>query len=347
MAHYNYKQKSRNTPKYKCYSVIDACPDMKDNLKYEDNIYKLNHDLIEVYNKISLKPEEKALRDDIYERFKNVIEIEFKKEGYENVSVEKYGSFQTGLMVGQSDIDVTIIIKETKEDVNLILKKCNKILLKHDLCMGEIVHIKKTRIPIIKCVDKKYGVSIDISVNQEEGILSGDFVINKLKEYPDLEYLCILYKYFLKRRNLSMCFIGGLGAYAQFLLILNFMQLHPLSDVSNIKENIGTYLMDFFLYYATFDHTLAIIDPIEQRYKTNTVRNLFIADPVSDGLSNVAVNCSQFDRIKQIMYTSYKIMAKAMKADIKNKDICALWFKFDTKELYERSENIKKYNKNK
>ncbi|OQS54428.1 PAPD7 [Ecytonucleospora hepatopenaei] len=346
--------------KYRCVSVIDELPHLKDKLRYENNISKLNHDLLEVYKKIALKNEECNLREDIFKRFKKAIEMEFEKLRIK-VNVGKYGSFMTGLMVGQSDIDITILFPEVTEeeekegkylpysysDVNEVLKNCFKMLLKHDLCVGEIVHIKKTKIPILKCIEKEYDIKIDISVGMTEGVSSGEFVCRKLQEYKDLKYLCILVKYFLKRRNLSMCYTGGLSAYAQFLLVLNFIQLHPLSDAANIKDNIGTYLMDFFLFYGEFNYSCALVDVKNIRYKVNTSRELFIDDPVVDGLKNVAAKCSQFDKIQNIFMTSYKIMAKALSMSIHNKDICHLWFKFNTKELYDREQNIKKYIENK
>lgn len=342
--------------KYKSATVVEELPHLKDKKNFEDNISKLNHDLLNVYKKVSLKKEEVELREEIFARFKKVLEMEFAKEN-EVVEVQKYGSFMTGLMVGQSDIDITVLFPNedksegTKykkvDDVNGVLKRCFKMLLKHDLCEGEIVHIKKTKIPIIKCVDKEYQVKLDISVGVDEGVESGVFVVEKLQEHTNLKYLCILVKYFLKRRNLSVCYTGGLSAYGQFLLALNFIQLHPLADCADIKDNLGTYLMEFFLFYSEFNYRCAIVDVKNIRYKTNASKELFIDDPVTDDLSNVASNCTQFDRIRHIFETSYKIMAKALSLLIANKDVCSLLFKFNTKELFDREQNIKKFLENK
>lgn len=315
---------------------------------------KLNEELFLSYNKIKLSDTEIKNRESVFNDFKNAIENEL------DCKVESHGSFRTGTMVYGSDIDITVLMTENqdlkKESMtddlaykgrsNKLLNRIANIIESYNLTLGNIIHIKNARVPVIKCVDKRFKCKIDIVMDKYDSIESANFVLQQLERRPYLKHMVILLKYFLKRRHLSEVIRGGLCSYAQFLLILNFFQLHPLiqNDQINIEENIGTIMMDFFQFYGLeFPFEKATISVLEKRYKPNRDSQINIEDPCNVE-NNVAAGCSSLSMIREIFSFSYKIMAAAFADKVPtNKAIGELWLRIDDQEILTRKnvENIK------
>ncbi|ELA41021.1 uncharacterized protein VICG_01903 [Vittaforma corneae ATCC 50505] len=319
---------------------------------------KLNEELLLSYNKIKLTDTEIKTRNKVFELFKKVIEDAL------DCQVESHGSFRTGTMVYGSDIDITVLMnKETikkprslsydasyKPYSNQILAKIANIIESNNIITGNIIHIKNARVPVLKCVDKIFNCKVDIVIDKYDSIKSANFVIKQLEERPYLKYLATLLKYFLKRRHLSEAIRGGLCSYAQFLLILNFVQLHPLIQNGNIRveDNLGTIFMDFFqLYGLEFPFERTIISVLETRYKPNRDSQINIEDPCNQG-HNVAAGCTALPMIREIFSFSYKIMAAAFAEKVAtNKAIGELWLRIDEQELASRNKLNKVKNENK
>lgn len=316
-------------------------------------IEKLNKELELSYDLIKLSDKEISSRKSVFETFKRVIESEF------DCIVEPYGSFRTNLMVHDSDLDITILTKgknynrsmENKEEeqnykaiANNLLNKVMGVIHKNNLALGHPIHIKNARCPIIKCKDKTFQYKIDMSVDKYDAIDSAEFVIAQIMDRPYLKQFVILIKYFLKRRQLSETLRGGLCSYAQFLLILNFIQLHPLiqSNRISVEENMGVLFMDFFQFYgAEFPFDKSVISVKDIKYKPNRDGQINIEDPVNPG-HNVAWGCTSLHMIREIFNYSYKIMAAAFANKVNtNKAIGELWLRINEKEMKLRNRNKK------
>jgi len=303
---------------------------------------KLNQELAYSYSLIKLSEQEIATRAKVFKTFKDAIESEIE------CSVESYGSFRTNLMVYDSDLDITILTKgldykreaedplSSKPSANKLLTKVNEILNGKNITTGPIVHIKNARCPIIKCKDSLFQYKIDISVDKYDAIDSAKYVISCLRERPYLRSFLILIKYFLKRRQLSETIRGGLCSYAQFLLVLNFIQLHPLvqSNRISVEDNLGVLFMDFFqLYGSEFPFDKSVISVENVGYKPNKEGLINIEDPVNPG-HNVAFGCTSLHMIKEIFNYSYKIMSAAFRNKVAtNKAIGELWLRINEKEI--------------
>lgn len=300
---------------------------------------KLNDELLLCYNKIRLSEQEIECRNSVFETLKKVLEDALE------CTVESHGSFRTNMMVFDSDIDITVIMNKSTGNVkdelvykpyaNQILSRIATIIEESKITTGPILHIKHARVPIVKCTDKKYGCKIDILIDRKDNVECADFVIEQVKIRPYLKYIVTLLKYFLKRRQLSEVIRGGLCSYAQFLMILNFVQLHPLIQNDNIvvEDNLGTILMDFFQFYGVeFPFERAVISVVDKRYKQNRDSQIFIEDPCNPG-HNVAGGCTSLPLIREIFKFSYKIMAAAFEEKVAtNRAIGELWLRLDGRE---------------
>lgn len=299
---------------------------------------KLNEDLKCAYEAIKLSEEEIEVRKSVFLQFKKAIESKIKCE------VKSYGSFRTGLMVYESDLDITIILKNKDKDmdksnVNKVLNNVSRILQEANITSGVIQHIRNARIPILKCKDLSQKYKIDISINKMDAIESAEFVLAQIEERPYIKYFLILLKYFLKRRQLADAHRGGLCSYAQFLLILNFLQLHPLIQTGEIcvEENLGTLFMDFFQFYgADFPFEKSVISVSDVKYRPNREGHVNIEDPINPG-HNVACGCHALHLIRDVFNYSYKIMVAAFANKVSTaKAIGELWLRLDESELKSR-----------
>lgn len=358
----------KNTRRYKSIPITKM---LKPTTIYDpDPVKKLSKELLYVYEKVRLTDAERDSRMHVFKRYKRMIEEEL------DCVVEIYGSTKTMTMVYDSDIDITVLVRsklsgtghgaghgtEARGDANdldkkhydssrdfahIYLSKICKIIESSKSTRGPVLYIKKARVPILKFTDKFYGYKVDISLNKVDGIQGANYIIAQMVERPYMKYFIILLKYFLKRRTLGDASFGGLCAYGQFLMILNFVQLHPLIQNGNIsvEENIGTLFLDFFQFFGIdFPYERSTISVKEVCYKPNNLGNICIEDPIIEG-SNVTGACTSIHFIKDIFIYSYKVMVAALsqKVDPK-KGVSELWLRLDPKEMKTR-EKLSKIHK--
>lgn len=309
-------------------------------------IEKLNRELSIVYEQISLREHEVKTRMDVFHEYKALIEKSFP------CVVDIFGSTKTTLMIHESDIDLTVLVKsdgrtndgrdaydDSKQFANFYLSKIHQIVASAGCAGGRIVHIKHARTPILKFTEKRRGLKIDISINKLDGLETAAYIVKQLGERPYLRYLAIPLKYFLKRRCLGDTSLGGLCAYAQFLLVLNFCQLHPLIQTGSVdvRANLGVLLLDFFQYFGIdFPFERTAISVSDARYKPCGGMAVCIEDPVADG-NNVASGCTSIGMIKSVFAYGYKIMAAALTSSVDmRKGVAGLWVRLDASEVRAR-----------
>ncbi len=370
---------------YRSYRIEPLLKFGKNGTKYSNFNQKLSSELMDIYEKLKLSEIEWEIRNKVFESFKKVICEELSYHRTNNTSVNSggssrsgdecfqvlpFGSFSTKLMINESDIDISIICNSSlsKNEINDLLHEVMNIINKHALARGQIIHIKNARCPILKVCERVYGIKVNVSINQRGGIETADYLKNLLMEYKGMDIFLILLKYFLKRRRQSDALTGGLVGYAQFLLVYNFIQLHPLfqqvvanagsgknqngsrDDGDFIKNNLGVLFIDFFQYYSKFPFNTAIVDVLKKKYSINDTGRIFVLDPVAfmsnpSVVNNVTKNCTNIKMIQNLFRYTYMIMTSAARQDQIDyrKNVVDLWYKIDNKEMNGRTENIEKY----
>lgn len=66
---------------------------------------------------------------------------------------------------------------------------------------------------------------MDISINQETGVVAGEVVNQFLEALPASRPLILVVKAFLKQREINEVFSGGLGSYSTVLIVISFLQV--------------------------------------------------------------------------------------------------------------------------
>ena len=95
-------------------------------------------------------------------RIKNLV-----KSIWPDAVVMVFGSCATGLNLPKSDIDLLVYHPEVREQK--LLDKLSAKLFRSDICKS-IESLKHTKVPLIKMVDKRTEINVDISFNRTNGI---------------------------------------------------------------------------------------------------------------------------------------------------------------------------------
>jgi non-canonical poly(A) RNA polymerase PAPD5/7 len=68
-------------------------------------------------------------------------------------------------------------------------------------------------VPIVKLEDKETELFVDVSFGRANGVSALSFIKKFLLLYPELKYLLIIIKAFLKARDLNETFHGGMSSF--------------------------------------------------------------------------------------------------------------------------------------
>ena len=241
---------------------------------YDINSLELLHkEILEFCDDISPRPSEETMRKEVVQKVKS-----FVRSKWYGAEVKVFGSFDTGLYLPTSDIDLVVIGNCALYSLELELRSSNMFTL------GTLNVLRKASVPIIKYEDKESKVKVDISFNMESGLRSAEKVKEYMELYPLLKSMLLVIKHYLYQQNLNEVYTGGIGSYSVILLIVSFFQM--CCSKSELKDgNLGVLLTNFFEFYGTmfdychkgirlegagsyfnkttFDNTLMIKDPAD------------------------------------------------------------------------------------
>jgi non-canonical poly(A) RNA polymerase PAPD5/7 len=155
-----------------------------------------------------------------------------------------------------SDIDLVILSQSMAySNTGTVLERVANTIKRAGIA-SKVSIIAKTRVPLVKFVTTHGMLKVDISVNQESGLVGGQivrgFMNDMLGTGMALRSLVLIVKVFLSQRNMNEVFTGGLGSYSIVCLAVSFLQMHPKIRRGEIDadKNLGVLLMEFFELYG-------------------------------------------------------------------------------------------------
>ncbi|CAN0901386.1 Terminal nucleotidyltransferase 4B [Linum grandiflorum] len=155
-------------------------------------------------------------------------------------NVEVFGSFRTGLYLPTSDIDVVILSSHVITP-QTGLRAISRALSQRGIAK-KILVIAKARVPIIKFVETRSGLSFDISFDVDNGPKAADFIKDAVVRWPSLRPLCLILKVFLQQRELNEVYTGGIGSYALLTMLMAALK-NQSSERSSPEHNLGVLLV--------------------------------------------------------------------------------------------------------
>ena len=163
-----------------------------------------------------------------------------------------YGSMTTHLVLPLSDLDMSIL--NVNVPIDDALNQLARAIANAGLCVTAYPQvILKTKVPLLKFKHKGSLLDVDVSINAGDGKHNSEIVRELLKKFPEARHLTIVIKYFLQQRDMHEPYKGGLGSYATVILVISFLQHHPIYTTQIAdrgKTGLGKLLVDFFRYYG-------------------------------------------------------------------------------------------------
>ncbi|KAG6790455.1 hypothetical protein POTOM_006609 [Populus tomentosa] len=210
--------------------------------KFRSPMLQLHKEIVDFCDFLSPTQEEQASRAEAVRCVFDVI-----KYIWPNCKVEVFGSFRTGLYLPTSDIDVVILDSGLKSP-QIGLNALSRALSQKGVAK-KIQVIAKARVPIVKFVEKRSGVSFDISFDVNGGPIAAEFIKNAISKWPELRPLCLILKVFLQQRELNEVYSGGISSYALLAMLMAMLQSHRECQAT-LERNLGLLLIHFFDFYG-------------------------------------------------------------------------------------------------
>ncbi|KAJ5902316.1 topoisomerase family protein TRF4 [Penicillium taxi] len=260
---------------------------------------QLHYEILAFFDWIKPERHEEIVRADLVTRLEKTLQIH-----YPGSKLRAFGSFASGVYLPTADMDLVLLSKQWQNfDRNTpfdsrksIYEVSNRLRKSGFAVSGSIETIAHAKVPIVKFVDKLTGLRIDLSFDNESGLLANDTFQDWKQDYPVMPMILAVIKQFLLLRGLNEVPTGGLGGFAITCLVTSLLQHMAEPE----RQNLGHILLHFFKFYGDqFDYIYTGIqmDPPEYFYKTrhDGKPRIMIMDPntahndVSGGTKEIAL----------------------------------------------------------
>ncbi|KAG9302303.1 hypothetical protein G9A89_008794 [Geosiphon pyriformis] len=282
-------------------------------------MFYLDAEVQEFIRYISPRPSERRLRQLVVSRVDHFLKANFDQE----CETMAFGSFDTELYLPTSDLDIVVFCK-SENPRKLVLNLAKMIKYYGNLVAShqDVIAIPHAKVPIVKLTERYTGFNIDISFNQGSGLRSALQTKEYLERYPGTKELVIAIKYFLKLYGLNDPANGGMGSYTVLLLVVSFLQRHPMlsSRRINSNDNLGILLTEFFeLYGSKFNYKDMAISvasnglymPKSYMLRRQDINGLCIEDPCDPG-NNVAIATQNWPTIRRRFAGAFAHLTRAV-----------------------------------
>lgn len=220
-----------------------------------DRNHRLHNEIISFYHWVKPVQYEQIVRADLVSRLQSAFQ-----NRYYGVQIRAFGSFASGLYLPTADIDLVMLSTNfMRTGIKTFGERKGQIyafaaFLKNlDIAVpNSIETIAHARVPILKFVDKMTGLRVDLSFDNDSGLVANNTFQHWKSEYPAIPVIVSVIKQFLLLRGLNEVPTGGLGGFSIICLVTSLLQHLPHGHSA---PNLGSILMDFFEFYGNrFDY---------------------------------------------------------------------------------------------
>ncbi|KAJ5782769.1 hypothetical protein N7457_004543 [Penicillium paradoxum] len=245
---------------------------------------QLHNEILSFYNWAKPQEFEHIVRADLVNR----LETAFRNR-YNGIKIKAFGSFASGLYLPTADIDLVLLshtflhrkIRTFGERKGQIYAFSAFVKSLNIAVPNSIECIASARVPILKWVDKLTGLRVDLSFDNDSGLLANDTFQMWKAQFPELPVILAVIKQFLLIRGLNEVPTGGLGGFSITCLVTNILQHMPHG---NVQPNLGTILLNFLNFFGnkfSYDKMAIRMDPpgYFSKYYFGNPDRLTIEDP--------------------------------------------------------------------
>ncbi|KAL9003164.1 MAG: hypothetical protein Q9188_003951 [Gyalolechia gomerana] len=297
--------------------------------------FRLHKEICDFYQFVRPQSYEQILREDLLQRLQLTV-----KERLPDCDLYCFGSFAAGMYLPNADMDLVVISstfrksgQRTACQSSGTMHKFAYQLEKTGLATsGSAQVIFHAKVPIIKFIDQMTGIHVDVSFENETGLVANETFSAWKHQYPAMPILTTLVKQFLKMRGLGEVVNGGLGGFSVTCLVTSLLQNLPRVQSGEMvpEQNLGEILIEFLdLYGNQFDlaRTGISMDPPcfydkqaayrsdyrQEVYQGNRGDRLAITDP-NNPKNDISGGSKNVSRIFKLFSEAHEEIFKAMRS---------------------------------
>ncbi|KAK4225122.1 putative Poly(A) RNA polymerase protein [Podospora fimiseda] len=248
------------TDEWRSVPHLTATPWIRgDHSQASNPLVWLHKEIVDFHDYIKPRDFEERLRADLVQEMKD-----FVKEMYKDADIYAFGSFPSGLYLPTGDMDLVLLSDKFRNRgvpmyaTTSALFRFRDRLNQHQIpYQGDVELITKARVPLVKYVDRKTGLKVDVSFENSSGLEAIKTFLEWKHRYPGMPALVTLIKHFLMMRGLNEPANGGIGGFSVICLVVSMLQMSPevQSGSLNTTHHLGELLIRFFdLYGNKFDY---------------------------------------------------------------------------------------------
>lgn len=222
-------------------------------------IHRLHEEIHDFWEYVRPQRHEQIIRDELVIRLSSTLCSRWKE-----ASIHSFGSFAAGLYLPDADMDLVMNSAAFTsgsykhfEPARKYLYSIQQLLIEKDIAIPDsIIVIPKSRVPLIKFVDRKTRLRVDLSLENMTGIIANKTFNLWKHQFPAMPIIVTLVKQLLAMRNLNDVSTGGLGGFSVTCMVTSLLQNMGAVQSGNMvtTRNLGELLMAFFeLYGKEFD----------------------------------------------------------------------------------------------
>jgi non-canonical poly(A) RNA polymerase PAPD5/7 len=221
---------------------------------------------------------EDLIRHNLVKRLRDAIQRRWK-----DADIQPFGSFVAGLYLPTADMDLVFVSNSFLSGYGALYNQ-KKFLYAFRTFLeksgfpadGTIELILNAKVPIVKYIDKITGLRVDVSFENNTGLIANRTFQVWKHQYPAMPILVTVIKQFLAMRGLNEPVNGGIGGFSVTCLVVSLLQLMPQVQSGNMiaEHHLGEILMEFFhLYGNEFQAATTAIQLDPPRYVAKVTRN--------------------------------------------------------------------------
>lgn len=215
---------------------------------------RLHKEICDFYDFVQPKDFEHNVRQELLARLQTTV-----NQHIPNTTVLCFGSFAAGLYLPNADMDVVIVSNSFRSLGQKVvcqapnqMRRFAKYLEDSGFTRTRCEVITGAKVPIIKFVERLTGIKVDVSFENDTGIIANDTFASWKRQYPAMPILVTIIKQFLMMRGLNEVQHGGLGGFSVTCLVTSLLQNMPRVQSGDVipEEHLGEMLLEFLDFYG-------------------------------------------------------------------------------------------------
>ncbi|KUJ20746.1 uncharacterized protein LY89DRAFT_579514 [Mollisia scopiformis] len=215
----------------------------------------LHKEIMDFYHYVKPRDFEQLIRVKLVENLRASVKKHFNHEA----DILAFGSFPAGLYLPTADMDIVCVSnrfmrgQEPDFHEKKILYRFRSFLQKYHLALDDKIElIIGAKVPLVKYVDRLTGLKVDISFENDTGLIANKTFQDWKVEFPAMPIIVSLVKHILAMRGLNEPVNGGIGGFSVICLVVSLLQNMPQVQSRTMipEHHLGEILMEFFDLYG-------------------------------------------------------------------------------------------------